>query len=115
MEPASTLSPLRWPDGASLARRHLGVGKLINGVSGIKSSVMPLGDSLKAWGTQQVRGISDAVQQTPLFENVSSKAQIVKQHTSAATTAAMQGLKALGQGDIRPDPSPKAYVMHMYT
>jgi len=26
-----------------------------------------------------------------------------------------QGLKALGQGDVRPDPSPKAYSMRMYT
>ena len=79
-----------------------GAGKLFAGVAPLQGSLM-----------QQMKNLQTSVQKNPLFENISSKAHMVRQ---SATSAVLPVLKTM-QPSLLPasDPRPKDYCMHLYT
>jgi len=88
------------PPGKSWAQ---GAGRLFAGVAPLQGSIM-----------KQIKSLQTTVQSNSLFENMSSKAMMVRQ---TATKVVLPVLKTIGHTSQPPipDPHPEHYCMHLYT
>ena len=97
-----------WTEVVDVAKAPLGHGWL-HGAGRLWAGVAPMQGTVM----QQMKNLQSSVQNNPLFENISSRATMVRQSATSAVLPVLKNMQP--SSSAVSDPRPKDYCMHMYT